>query len=128
MGGASARLRSLASVGLLLAEIVGCLCIWIVIPAGWMWIAAQVYEATLSIAADLAVALGGFIVTITLAMSALNRIDMMWVELRRQSGHEQREGALTRIVVVTAGVGFAAFYIWFHFIEQAFILQFMPTN
>lgn len=122
------RTLSLATTGLLLAEVVGCLLIWIVIPVGWMWIAARVYEATYSIAADLAVALGGFIFTITLAMSALNRIDQRWVELRRRAGHEQREGALTRIVVVTAGVGFAAFYVWFHFIEQAFILEFMPTS
>jgi hypothetical protein len=111
-----------------MAEVIGCLLIWIAIPVGWMWIAARVYEATLSIAADLAVALGGFIATTAFAMSALNRIDRVWVQMRRRAGHEQREGALTRIVVVTAGVGFAAFYVWFHFIEQAFILEFMPTS
>ena len=118
----------MASFGLLLAEVVGCLLMWIAIPVGWMWIAARVYDATLSIAADLGVALAGFIVTTALAMSALNRIDEVWVRMRKRAGHDQPEGALTRIVVVTFGLGFAAFYIWFHFIEQAFILRFMPTS
>jgi hypothetical protein len=118
----------MVSIGLLMAEVIGCLLMWIAIPVGWMWIAARVYEATLSIAADLGVALAGFIVTTALAMSALNRIDGLWVEMRQRAGHEQREGALTRIVVVTFGLGFAAFYVWFHFIEQAFILRFMPTS
>ena len=27
-----------------------------------------------------------------------------------------------------AGLGFAIFYVWFHFIEQAFIIRFMPLN
>ena len=118
----------MGAAALLALELIGCLVIWVALPLGWMWVGAQVYLATYSIALDLAVALGGFIATTILTMGFLNRADQLWVRLRRQGGHEQKEGALTRMVIVSAGVGFAVFYIWFHFIEQAFIIQFMPIN
>ena len=116
------------AVALLALELVGCLVIWVALPLGWMWIGAQVYLATFSIAADVGVALTGFIATTILTMGFLNRADALWVRLRREAGHEQREGALTRVVVVSAGIGFAVFYVWFHFVEQAFIIRFMPLN
>ena len=116
------------AAALLVLELVGCLVIWVVLPLGWMWIGAQVYLATFSIALDLTVALAGFVATTILTMGLLNRADAVWVRLRRQAGHDQKEGALTRLVIASAGIGFAAFYIWFHFVEQAFIIQFMPIN
>jgi dolichyl-phosphate-mannose--protein O-mannosyl transferase len=116
------------AAALLALELVGCLVIWVALPLGWMWIGAQVYLATYSIALDLGVAMTGFIVTTILTMGMLNRADELWVRLRRQAGHDQKEGVLTKVVVVSAGIGFAAFYIWFHFVEQAFIIQFMPIN
>lgn len=122
------RSQRLACHALLIVEVIGCVAMWVAIPTGWMWIGAQVYEATLSIFADLCVALVGFIATSALAMSALNRLDFRWIELRRRAGHDQRDGALTQVVIYSAGIGLAAFYVWFHFIEQAFVLQFMPTN
>jgi hypothetical protein len=117
-----------AAAALVVLELIGCVLMWSAIPLGWMWVGAQVYLATYSIFADLAVALTGFVATTILTMGLLNRADATWVRLRREAGHEQREGALTRIVIISAGVGFAIFYVWFHFIEQAFIIRFMPLN
>ena len=118
----------MGAAALLALEMVGCVLMWSAIPLGWMWVGAQVYLATYSIAADLGVALTGFIATTILTMGLLNRADEMWVRLRREAGHDQKEGALTKVVVISAGIGFAIFYVWFHFIEQAFIIQFMPLN
>jgi hypothetical protein len=117
-----------AAAALIVLELVGCVLMWSAIPLGWMWVGAQVYLATYSIFADLAVALTGFLATTILTMGLLNRADALWVRLRREAGHDQREGALTRIVIISAGIGFACFYVWFHFIEQAFIIEFMPIN
>jgi hypothetical protein len=118
----------MGAAALLALELVGCVLMWSAIPLGWMWVGAQVYLATFSIAADLGVALTGFIATTILTMGLLNRADEVWVRLRREAGHDQKEGALTKVVVISAGIGFAIFYVWFHFIEQAFIIQFMPIN
>jgi hypothetical protein len=57
---------------------------------------------------------------------ALNRIDAMWVDLRRRQGHDQRDGALTRVVVVVTTVAMVVFWIWFHVLSNAFIIPFMP--
>jgi hypothetical protein len=113
---------------LLMLEVVGCLAMWVPIPAVWMWIGARVFDATGSMGLDLLVALGGFTGTTMLTMGALNRIDAAWVALRRGAGHDQREGALTQIVVVSATVALVLFWIWFHIVEQAFIIPFMPNR
>jgi hypothetical protein len=117
-----------ASAALLALEVIGTLLMWAPIPVAWMWIGARVYDATGSLMADLAVVLLGFLATVSLGMSALNRIDERWVALRRRAGHDQAEGALTRVVVVSATLGLLAFWVWFHIIEEAFVIPFMPTQ
>jgi hypothetical protein len=124
-GGRAARA---ASAAVLAVEVIGCLLLWAPIPAAWMWIGARVYDATASLLADLGVAFGGFFATTLLTMGALNRIDRAWVELRRRAGHDQAEGALTQIVVVSATVAMIAFWVWFHLLQKAFIIPFMPTR
>lgn len=110
--------RASAGVALLVLEVIGCLAMWAPIPLAWMWVGARVYEVTGSLSADLAVAFGGFFATTLLTMGALDRIDMAWVELRRRSGYDQREGALTQIVVVSATIAMVVFWVWFHILER----------
>ena len=125
---AAPRATALACAGLVAIEVVGAMLIWIPIPVGWMWVGARVYEATGSILADLAVVFIGFVTTTVLAMKALARLDVRWVELRRRAGHRQKEGALNRVVIVSAAFALLLFDIWFYVIERAFILPFMPTQ
>jgi hypothetical protein len=120
------RAAGAASAAVLTFEVIGCLALWAPIPALWMWIGARTYEATGSLILDLGVAFGGFLVTTIFTMGALNRIDALWVELRRRAGHDQAEGALTRIVVVSATLAMIVFWVWFHILESAFIIPFMP--
>lgn len=124
---ASRGARAGAAV-LVAVEVLGCVLMWSANPLAWMWVAARVYEATGSIFADLVAGLGGFTVTTMLMMEGLNRVDAAWVQMRRRAGHDQREGMLTRVVVVSMTFVIVAFYIWFHFIEEAFVIPFMPLN
>jgi hypothetical protein len=110
------------------AEAIGSLMMWAPIPIAWMWVGARVYEATGSLVADGAVVLLGFLATISLAMAALTRLDRVWVDLRRQAGHDQAEGALTRVVVISATLGILMFLLWYYVLSHAFILPFMPSQ
>jgi hypothetical protein len=101
---------------------------WAPIPLAWMWVGGQVFSATGSLAADGAVAFLGFMATTWLAMAALNRLDAVWVALRRKAGHEQKQGALTQVVVVSATLGILVFLAWYYVIERAFVLPFMPSQ
>jgi hypothetical protein len=122
------RATRAASAAVLAVEVIGCLLLWAPIPAAWMWIGARVYGATGSLLSDLGVAFGGFFATTLLTMGALNRIDRAWVDLRRRAGHDQAEGALTQIVVGSATLALIVFWIWFHILQNAFIIPFMPTR
>ena len=44
-------------------------------------------------------------------------MDSAWQLVRRAAGHEQKQGALERIFVVTALIAVTAFCVWFFFIE-----------
>jgi hypothetical protein len=120
--------RNLACVSLLVAEAVGSFLMWLPIPVAWMWIGARVYDLTGSLATDMGIAFFGFLGTTILTMRALTRIDTRWVTLRRRAGHEQRQGALTRIVVVSAMLGIIGFYLWYYALSDAYVLPFMPSQ
>ena len=113
---------------LVVVELVGYLAMWLPIPVLWMWIGSRVYLATSSLGLDLLVAFGGFGISTLLASRGLSRLDRKWVELRQQAGHDQREGALSRVVIVSTTVLLAAFWVWFHILEEAFVIPFMPTG
>jgi hypothetical protein len=59
---------------------------------------------------------------------ALARVDSLWVQLRCRAGYRQREGALNRVVVVSATLGLAAFAVWYYLLSNAFVLPFMPRQ
>jgi hypothetical protein len=122
------RASTVASAAVLALEAIGSLLMWAPIPLSWMWVGGQVFSATGSLAADGAVAFLGFMATTWLAMSALNRLDAIWVSLRCKAGHDQKQGALTHVVVVSATLGILAFLLWYYVIERAFVLPFMPSQ
>jgi archaellum biogenesis protein FlaJ (TadC family) len=109
-------------------ETIGSLLMWAPIPIAWMWIGARVFDATGSLAADGSVVLLGFLVTMVGMVMVLTRLDNTWVALRQRAGHQQTEGALNRVVVVSATLGILVFLLWFYVLEQAFVMPFMPMN
>ena len=117
---------------LITAEAIGCALMWAAIPIAWMWIGARVYAATGSLMADLTIAFGGFLATTWLTMLTLGRIDRRWIELRQRNGHNQRDGALSRVVIVSSTFGLLAFAVWWYFLgglrHGHFVIPFLPTN
>ena len=57
--------------------------------------------------------IGSLIVTLVVA----TRLDHLWRLLRRAAGHDQRDGVLGRIFIVTAIVAAAGFTVWFLLLE-----------
>jgi len=116
------------AAAVLVLEVVGSLLMWAPIPFAWLWVGGRVYAATGSLAADGGAVLLGFIATVTAAMVALNRVDAVWIRLRQRAGHDQREGALTQVVVVSATLGLVVFGVWYYILSDAFIIPFMPSQ
>jgi hypothetical protein len=112
----------------LAVEAVGTLLLWAPIPLAWLWIGGRVFAVTGSLAADLGAAFFGFVATTILAMMALNRIDKFWIRLRRRAGHEQTQGALPQVAVVSVTLGLVVFVVWYYALSNAFIIPFMPSQ
>ena len=122
------RAVNVACGAILAVEALGSCLMWVPIPIGWMWVGARFYDLTGSVAADGGVVLLGFLGTTIVVMRALSRLDAVWVALRRRAGHDQREGALTRVVVASATFGLLGFVLWYYLFSDAYILPFMPTQ
>ena len=59
------------------------------------------------------VAFLGLIGSMILTLMLATRLDHLWRLIRRAAGHDQRDGALGRIFMVTAIVAAVAFGFWF---------------
>jgi hypothetical protein len=111
------RLDALLALAVLLAEALVVLSVWGPQPVGWMWVGSQLDYATGSVFLGIVVAFFGLIGSLIVTLMLATRLDHVWRLLRRAAGHEQREGALGRIFVVTAIVAAAGFTVWFLLLE-----------
>ncbi len=125
MGRRAARAASLV---VLAVELLGTFVMWVPIPLAWFWVGAQVFRQTGSVLADGVVVLGGFLVSVIAVLKLLTKLDAVWIRLRRRAGHQQRDGALNQVVIVSATLGVIGFWVWFHIIENAYIIPFMPQE
>jgi hypothetical protein len=128
MGAERTRLTEAACAAVLALETIGTLLMWAPIPLAWLWIGGRVYSLTGSLAADLAVAFGGFIASTLFAVTLLHRVDGLWIALRRRAGYEQEKGALAQVAVVSGTFGMIAFLLWYYLLAKAFIMPFMPSH
>lgn len=101
----------------LLGEILVVLSVWGPQPLAWLWVASQVAYYSGSLMLGIVSAFLGLLLTLMLTLAVAARIDGLWRILRRAAGHDQREGALGRIFMVTAVVVGVAFTFWFVVIE-----------
>jgi hypothetical protein len=127
----SARARHGAGAvcaALVAVEAIGAVSIWAPIPVAWVWIGARVYGATASLLAAGFVTLLGILASTVVVLRVLARVDGTWIAIRRRTGHDQAEGALTQVVVITATLGIVAFLVWYYVLAGAFILPFMPND
>jgi hypothetical protein len=119
---------NIACVLVLALESIGSLAMWAAIPLAWLWIGGRIYSFTGSLGLDLAVAFLGFVLTLFLALSGLRRLDRGWIALRQRAGYEQKEGALSQVVTVSATLALITFTAWYYLFSHAYVIPFMPSN
>jgi hypothetical protein len=122
------RAAKMASGAVLAIEAVGSISMWAALPLAWLWIGGVAYDLTGSLGIDLGVAFFGFAASTVLVLSGLNRLDDVWVGLRRRAGHEQDDGALSQVVVICTTLGLVAFLVWYYVLTDAYVIPFMPTQ
>jgi hypothetical protein len=112
--GSGRRRRADAALAalVLLAEGLVVLSVWGPQPVGWLWVGSQVDYKTGSVFLGITVAFFGLIGTLILTLMLASRIDHVWRLLRRAAGHDQREGMLGRMFMVTAIVAAVIAVFW----------------
>ncbi len=111
------RVDSAFAAVILVAETLLCLTLWGPQPAAWLWVGSQVNYLSDSVSLGLVLSFGGMIATMLGTISLAMRLDHAWRLVRRAGGHEQRNGALNRIMVISGGIAIVAFMFWFIFIN-----------
>jgi hypothetical protein len=90
-----------------------CLSLWGPQPIGWMWVGSQIDYATGSLFLGIVSAFVGMVATLFITVALARRVDHAWMLVRRAAGFEQKNGALERIFIITAGIAVVGFAFWF---------------
>jgi len=90
-----------------------CLSLWGPQPIGWMWVGSQIDYATGSLFLGIVSAFVGMVATLFITVALARRVDHAWMLVRRAAGFEQKNGALERIFIITAGIAIVGFAFWF---------------
>jgi hypothetical protein len=111
------RLDAVLAAGILVVETLLCTTLWGPQPAGWLWVGSRIFHETDSIGLAILTAFTGMLVTILGTLGIAMRLDRAWKIVRRASGHEQKDGMLERIFVISMAIAGIAFAIWFLVIQ-----------
>ena len=110
------RVDAGVAAAILSVETILALSLWLPQPLAWLWVGSHVYYQTDSIGFGILTAFAGMMATLLVSLSILKRLDYYWRLVRRSAGHEQGEGVLERIFVVSAAVSVVALLVWILFI------------
>ena len=101
------------AAALLVAMTVVSLTFWGPIPAGSLWVGAQVDQRTGS--GGLAIATSSLTLLLALlgGLVLLKQLDRLWILVRRAAGHDQRTGVAGPVFAAAAALGIALFVLWF---------------
>ena len=116
------RTDGVLAAAVLVLEALVVLSVWGPQPVAWMWVGSQLDYLTGSVFLGIACAFFGLIGTLILTLMLATRLDGLWQLLRRAAGHDQRDGVLGRIFVVTAIVAAVGFTAWFLLLEGPGVL------
>jgi hypothetical protein len=111
------RTDALLAGAVLVVETLVVLSAWVAQPVGWLWIGSQVDYHSGSVFLGITVAFLGLIGSLLVTLAIATRLDHVWRLLRRAAGHDQREGVLARIFMVTAIVAAIGFTVWLVLLE-----------
>ena len=111
------RLDAVLAGGILALETLFCTTLWGPQPAAWLWIGSRIFHETDSIGVAILTAFTGMLVTILGTLGIAMRLDRAWKIVRRASGHEQKDGMLETIFVISMAIAGIAFATWFLVIQ-----------
>jgi hypothetical protein len=98
---------------LLVIETLLCVSLFGPQPIGWLWVGSQVNYETHSVTLGIVSAFAGMLATLMITLGLARRVDHAWRLVRRAAGYEQKNGALERIFVLSAGIAAVGFVFWF---------------
>ena len=116
-GGGRRRADAALAGAVLLLETLIVLSAWAPQPVGWLWIGSQIDYHSGSVFLGITVAFLGLIASLLVTLAVATRLDHVWRLLRRAAGHDQREGVLGRIFMVTAIAAAIGFTVWLVLLE-----------
>ncbi len=106
------RIDGVLAAVVLATEAVLCVSLWGPQPLAWLWVGSQLNYLTGSVVVGIVSAFVGMMFTMVLTLALLKQLDRMWKLVRRAQGHEQREGVLERIFIVTLVIAVVAGLVW----------------
>jgi hypothetical protein len=112
-GPARRRADAIVAAVILALEALLLATLWGPQPAAWLWLGAQIFHATDSVSVGIFVAFLGMLITILVTIRLAMSLDRTWRLVRRASGHEQKQGALERMFVISMVIAGTAFFVWF---------------
>jgi hypothetical protein len=98
---------------LLVIETLLCVSLFGPQPIGWLWVGSQVNYQTHSVSLGILSAFAGMLATLMITLGLARRVDHAWRLVRRAAGYEQKNGALERIFILSAGIAAVGFAFWF---------------
>jgi uncharacterized membrane protein YbhN (UPF0104 family) len=101
-----------ASAALVLLMLIGCLCLWVGVPLGWLWIGSQV-QSSASLGTALMVTMVGIVLSIVVLVVVLSWLNHRHAELNERRDRPVRSSALEVMLVSSAGLALVAFAVWF---------------
>jgi hypothetical protein len=105
--------RRAAAAALLIVLVLGCLALWVGIPAGWLWVTKDLDAK----GARFIIVIAGSIASMFGAAYFLRRLEDAYVRAGRAPG-EERSGVLDSLLVVSAVVAIVALVIWWALIAD----------
>jgi len=86
---------------------------WGPIPAGCLWLGAQVQGQTESGSLGIVVSWLAVLAALLGGLVLLKRLDQFWILVRRAAGYDQRSGVIGPVFAIAAVIGVALFAAWF---------------
>ena len=111
------RIDAWMAHAILALEVVIVLSAWGPQPVAWLWVGSQVDHQSGSVMLGIFAAFAGLIFSLMATLAVAAQLDGAWRILRRASGHEQKEGVLSRVGMWTAIVVGGAFLFYFVIIQ-----------
>lgn len=123
------RLTAASAVVVGLIVVLGSIGLWLALPVAWLYVGSWVQAATDSLAAALATAMAGFVVSVAATLVALGWLSAKHGRLRKARGRRDHGNVLLEGVVILSALAAAAlFAVWFLLFAGTSPIPFAPAG